>query len=258
MRRIIIIIGTALAVLGAAGGAFAAAPYNNYTGSKLVFPAKAGTKAKPVGLSMTEILRVSTPPGKRAAPLMDVKLTMYGVKLQGGKLPVCTRSKILANKTNPIGGCPRNSLIGGGPVHSLLGPSGDPSSKGTVCNTNLNLFTSGPKRQILYFWTKSLKDCGGLLTGATAPWENTISYSGPNAVVNTPLPPDVSTKVANQPGLFGSLIGERLVFPKTVGGKLALLGIGCKNGKRPWSITFTARLSSGGDETRTVKGSSKC
>ena len=60
-----------------------------------------------------------------------------------------------------------------------------------------------------------------------------------------PLPPDVSTKVANQPNFYGSLIKETLnwfkvttkVQGKTVGNNVS---VGCLHGKRPWSVTFTA------------------
>ena len=260
MKRMII-IGTAVAVLGAAAAALAASKFNNYSGSKLVIaPAAAGSKAKPVALGMTEVLKAGAPAGDRAAPLTNIKVTIYGVKLDAGNLPVCTDAKIESNKTNALGGCSKGSLVGTGPVHSELGPATDPSgAKGTACNPFLNVFNGGPKTQVFYFWTKSANDCGGLTTGATAPYDGKISYSGGNAVINVPLPPDISTKVANQPGLYGSLISETLTFSKKVAGKTYMAGIGCKGGKRAWSITFTATLyNNGGSETQTVKGSSKC
>ena len=252
MRRIII-IGTALVVLGAAGAAFAA-NFNNYNGSKLAISANKGP------LSMVETLKANAPPGQRAAPLIRIVVKISGVKLDVGKLPVCTDSLILKNKTQPTGGCSKNSLIGTGLVHALLGPGNDSSaSKGTACNPHLNVFNGGPKTQVFYFWTKSATDCGGLTTGATAPYDGKISYSGGNAIINVPLPPDISTKVANQPGLYGSLIGETLNFTKKVAGKPYMVSTSCKNHKRPWSITFTAqKYSSTQTETSTVKGSSSC
>ena len=257
--RVVIIIAVGVAVLGAAGAAFAASRYNNYTGSKLVIaPAKAGTKARPVGLAMTQILKVGAPTGMRAGPLTNITIKIYGVKLDIGKLPVCTVNKIEADKTKRIGGCAPGSLIGGGAVHSLLGPAGDPASPGAPCNPFLNAFNGGPGRQVFYFYTKSASDCGGLVTGATAPWNARISYSGATAIINNPLPADIGTKVANQPGLYSSLIAETIVYPKTVAGRAYMVGVGCKNGKRPWSISYTAHLYSGSNETQTVSGSSKC
>jgi len=256
LRRLVT-LGTAIAVLVGATAAYAA--FNSYTGSNLAITKAAGTKAKPATLGMVETLKASAPAGDRAAPLTNIKLTIYGVKLDVGKLPVCTDALIEKNKTNSDGGCPKGSVIGGGPVHSLLGPSSSPSQTGaTACNPYLNVFSGGPTTQVFYFYTKSATDCGGLTTGATAPYDSHISYSGGNAVVNVPLPSDISTKVANQPGLYGSLITETLTYSKKANGKVYMVGVGCKKGKRPWSITYTATDYSGGTETQTVKGNAAC
>lgn len=255
MRRIII-IGTAVAALGAASAAYAA--FNNYNGSGLTI--SKGHSNTP--LSMVEKLQANAPSGDRAAPLKNIKVTIYGVKLDVGKLPVCSDSKIATAKTKPTGGCPAGSVIGGGRVHSLLGPGNNPTSAqppATACNPYLNVFNGGPGKQIFYFYTKSASDCAGLTTGSTAPYDGTIKYSGKNAVINVPLPPDISTKVANQSNLYGSLITEALNFGKKVNGKVYMAGVACKGGKRPWSIQFTAQnYGSTSTFTETVKGSSPC
>jgi hypothetical protein len=260
LRRIVI-IGTAVAVLVGAAAAYAA--FNNYQGTRLAFsPNAAGSNKKPVGLGMTEKLQANAPTGDRAAPLFNIKLTIYGVKLDAGKLPVCTDAKILANKTSPTGNCPSGSLIGNGLVISSLGPGTNPSaSAGTACKPHLNVFNGGPKTQVFYFYTHSSSDCGGLTTGSTAPYDSHISYAGGNAIVNVPLPPDISTKVAGQPNFYGSLITETLNFPKKVNGKGYMTGVGCKNGKRAWSITYKAQdysTTGGGTETQTVSGKAPC
>jgi len=253
LRRIIT-IGTALAVLGA-GAALAASNFNTYSGSNLAFPGS----AKALGEKVT-LKAGSTQSGDRAAPLVHIKFTIYGVKLDVGKLPACSDAKVLANKTNPMGACPTGSLIGSGITHALLGPGSDPStSKGTACNPHINVFNGGPKTQIFYFWTNSANDCGGLTTGATAPYDGHISYKAGNAIVDIPLPPDISNKVANQPGLYGSLIQQNVTYGPKVQGKVYMQSVACKKGKRPWSITYTAQLyNSTQDETQTVRGSSKC
>lgn len=258
MRRLVI-IGTAIAVLGASAVAYAATHFNNYNGSNLAITKAAGSKAKPAALGMVETLKANAPSGQRAAPLDNIKLKIYGVKFDVGKLPVCSDSKIESNKTNPDGGCPKGSVIGGGPVHSELGSGTNSSaSAGTPCNPYLNVFNGGPKTQVFYFYTKAATDCGGLTTGATAPYDGHISYAGGNAIVNVPLPPDISTKVANLPNYYGSLITETLTFGKKADGKVYMAGVGCKAGKRAWSITFTNENYGGGSDTQTVKGSSKC
>ena len=118
---------------------------------------------------MVQTLKASAPSGQRAAPLTDIKTTLYGVKLDAGKLPVCTDAKILQNKTSPTGACPKGSLVATA-VKALLGPGTDNSaSKGTACKPHLNVFNGGPKTQVFFFWTKTASDCGGLTTGSTAP-----------------------------------------------------------------------------------------
>ena len=144
---------------------------------------------------MVQTLKASAASGERAAPLTNIKTTLYGVKLDAGKLPVCTDAKILQNKISPTGACPKGSLIASGRVNALLGPGTDnSSSKGTPCNPRLNVFNGGPKTQVFYFWTKNSSDCGGLTTGSTAPYDGHISYRNGNAVVNIPLPSGVDCR----------------------------------------------------------------
>jgi hypothetical protein len=263
----IVIIGTTLAVLVGAAVAFAA--FNNYTGSTLKYSHGAGSASKPVPLSSETILKANAPSGDRAAPLVNLKFVTYGIKYNGGKFPTCTDTQIVADKSKYEKACPAKSQIGSGPVHAELGPSTNPSaSVGTACNPFLKVFNGGPSTQVFFFTTApdapSQYTCAGLATGATAPYDGHISYQGKNAVVNIPLPPDISNKVANQPGLYGSLIAEDISYPKLTikkGGKTVAYGesIGCKNGKRPWSITFTADdYNTGTPETQTVTGSAPC
>ena len=251
MRRLVI-IGAALAVLGGAGAAYAASHYNNDSGSKLAI-------SKGVALSQVQVLNQSAPAGERPGPLTRVTFKIYGVKLDFGKLPVCTDAKIEKNKTNPNGGCPAGSLIGNGPVHSVLGPTNNPSSSvGVVaCNPFLHVFNGGPRTQVLYLYTKTPSDCHGLTTGATAPYDAHISYSGKYAIIDIPQPPDVSTHAANLP-FYGSLMNEVISFAKTVHGKAYMVGVSCKSGKRPWSITMSDQKYDGTRETQTITGKSAC
>ncbi len=259
MRRIII-IGTAVACLVGAAAAYAA--YNNYQGTTLKFnPSAAGSKKKPVGLGMTETLKAGAPSGDRVAPLKDLKVTLYGVKLDAGNLPTCSDAKIEKNKTSPLGGCSAGSKIGNGSTTALLGPASDQTAKGTPCSPRINVFNGGPKTQVFYFYTTSATQCGGLTTGATAPFDGHISYHNGNAVVDIPQPPDISTKVAGQPGLWSSLISQTVVYPKKVNGKGYMVGVGCKSGKRAWSITYKSQDYSsegGGTETSTISGKAPC
>jgi hypothetical protein len=263
LRRLVI-IGTAVAVLVGAAAAYAA--FNTYTGSKYSFsPNGAGTKSNPIPLGAVEHLQVAAPAGDRAAALTDIKVTIYGVRFNPGAFPTCTDAQIEADKTKYDKACPKGSEIASGPNHAVLGPGTDPSSaKGVPCNTNLHIYNGGAGTIVNFFTTKSATDCAGLTTGGAAPYDGHISYQGLTAVIDTPLPPDISTKVANQVGLYGSLVNAtytyarmtRKVKGKTVG---YMQSIACLRHKRPWSITFTATdYNGGGTETQTIKGNGSC
>jgi hypothetical protein len=271
LRRLII-IGTAAAVLVGAAAAYAA--FNNYAGSGVSFsPSGAGTPASPKNVNMTEVLKANAPSGQRAAPLTNIKLVIYGLKTNGGKFPTCTDSQITANPAKYEQACPKGSQIAQGPVHSLLGPASNSSSAtppATPCNPYLKVYNGGQGTQVFFFTTSPHAapqyTCAGLPTGATAPYDGHISKQGKNWVLNVPLPPDISNKVANQPGLYGSLITETL-FPVSettkVKGKSVgyMQSVGCKGHKRPFSITFTAQsypANGGNSETQTVSGNAKC
>jgi hypothetical protein len=257
LRRLVI-IGTVLTALIGATAAYAAFS-NTYKGSKVnLAPKVTGSKAHPISVGETEVLQAAnTTNGDRAAPLIDIKTTIYGVKTNGAKTPKCTDQMIEAAGAAKgyDKACPPGSMIGSGPVHALLGPASDPSSSsGFDCNTVLHIYNGGPKTQVYFFTTDATHKCGTLVTGDTAPYDGHISYKGKNWVINVPLPPDVSNKVANQVGLYGSLVSETLIFKKSK----YMQAVGCSKGKRPYSIQFTAQTYSGGTETQTIKGKDKC
>ena len=92
MRRIII-IGTALAAL-----VFAAAAYafvNSYAGTAMKFsPNKTGSKKKPAALGWTQTLAAANnTSGDRAAPLIDIKTLMYGIKVDQKDFAKCSATE---------------------------------------------------------------------------------------------------------------------------------------------------------------------
>ena len=266
MRRIVI-IGTVVAALVGAAAAYATS--NNYSESALAFaPKGAGSPARPKIVNMTETLQANAPSGDRAAPLTDIKLEVYGVRTNGNLFATCTDGQIEANPVKYERACPPQSMIGKGPVASELGPSDNPSQAGTACNPYLKVFNGGKSTQVFFFTTApdapSQNTCAGLRTGSTAPYDGHISYARKWWTLNISLPSDISTEVANLPGLYGSLISEDLSpisDTKTINGQKRgyMESIACQSGKRPWSITYTAPdYGTGANETQTVSGSAPC
>jgi hypothetical protein len=258
LRRIII-LGTAFAVLVGASVA-AAATLNTYTARLKFSPSKAGSLKKPVPLQFTELYNAaSVTAGDRAAPLVDIKTTIYGVKANSKPFPICNGRKISVMKTDSF--CPKKALVATGPVNAKLG---DTSLKGagTPCNPFLHVWNGGHGKLWFFFTTGGKYQCAGLHTGDTAAYLGRVTQHGKNQVTDVPLPPGVSTAVAGHQGVYGSLIKQVLTFRKVttkVKGKTVAFNssVGCKGGKRPYSVSFTAK-SRVGSETKTVKGSAKC
>jgi hypothetical protein len=255
----IVMVGTAVAVLVCAAVAYAA--LNTYT-AKLAFkPTSAGSAKAEVPIAWTENLgAANATSGDRAAPLTDIKTTIYGLVANYKDFPTCSFKTI---DTGPKfdAACPKGSEIGTGPVHALLGGT-DLSQSGTSCDTVLHVYNAGGGKAWYFFTTQSAADCGGLTTGATQPYPGFTKQVGKNLVSNVPLPPFVSTAVAGHANLYGSLITEVLTFPKLttkVKGKTVAYyaSIGCKAKSRPYTVAFTATNGTT-SETKTVSGKAPC
>jgi hypothetical protein len=266
LRRTII-IGTALAVLAVAGAAFAAAGFNTYTAKWGFSPSKAGSAKKPVAVGITESLSANGTGGNRAAPLVRLTTTFYGLRTNGKYFPTCSLKTVGSPPTYDKA-CPKGSLVAQGPVTGLLGPGNDGSaSHHTPCDPYLHVYNSGQGKLTYFFNTiPPTHTCAGLPTGASAPYPATLKIKGKNLVLDLPLPPDVSTVAGNLKGVYASLITFDLKFAKLtkkVHGKTVgfIESIGCNAGKRPWSQKFTAVNFSnlgGGSESATINGSTKC
>jgi hypothetical protein len=133
-----------------------------------------------------------------------------------------------------------------------------------ACNPDLVVYNGGGGKEFYFFTAPTPTACHGLTTGATAPYTGTVAQSGKNLIINVPLPPDVSTKVAGISGEYGSLIKETIkvsalstkVHGKTV---YSQASVACQGGKRPYSVSFTAVANTSSPKvTQTVKGSAKC
>jgi hypothetical protein len=260
LRRKIIII-TALCTLVGATAAYAAVS-NTYAGTNMTFSKGVGSKSKPLGVSYKQTLQAkNTDPTLAAAVLVNIRVKMYGLVSNGKSFPTCSPTKMVTLKSDSF--CPKASKFASGLVHSLLGNPSLSLSSRVPCNPNLDVFNGGKGKLWFFFTTHSTLQCAGLTTGVTAPYPGTISQQGKYQVTDIPLPPDISTRVANQPNFYGSLITETLNWAKVstkVKGKTIYnnVSVGCLKGKRPWSVTYTATTNGTDKQTSTVSGSAKC
>ena len=263
MRRIVV-IATALAVLVGAVSAYAATGgFNTYTATISFVPNKAGTKKAPATIAFTEKYVARGTNGNRTAPLTDIKTTLYGVVANGKGFPTCSQATI-ANAHSDAG-CPKGALIATGSITAILGPIADPSTSDPnqiPCNPLLHAWNGGGGKIVFFFIDRAPDHaCGPILTGAVGPFVGTVKQKGKNLVQDTPIPASVSFPLS---GVEGSLTSETLHYLKVtrkVKGKTVAYNtsVGCKNGKRPYSVTFTAESAPGGaTQSGTVSGTQKC
>jgi hypothetical protein len=262
LRRIII-VGTALCALIGATVADGATTLNNYSANINFSTSKAGSASKPVSIGYTETLAASNATaGLVAAPLVDIKTTISNARSNLKDFKTCSLRTIMTPpKFNAA--CPKGSLVATGTVNALLGGP-HLTLPATPCNPDLAVYNAGAGKEWYFFTIKTPIQCGGLTTGATAPYPGKLTQQGTNLVIDVPLPSFVSTAVAGQTGLYGSLTKETLkVSPMTtnVNGKTvgATEAIGCTAGKRNWSVAFTA-VPGASQPGQTIKttGAAKC
>lgn len=262
LRRKIIILTALFTLAVGATAAYGATAVNTYSGTNQTFSKGAGTKSKPVGTSFKQTLVANnTDPSKAAAVLVNIKVKIYGLVSNAKQFPTCSATKMVQLKSDSF--CPKASKFASGLVNSLLGDPSLSASNRVKCNPNLDVFNAGKGKLWFFFTTHSTLQCAGLTTGSTAPYPGTVSQQGKFQVTNIPLPADISTRVANQPNFYGSLIRETLNWPKVsvkVKGKTVFnnVSVGCQKGKRPWSITYTSTTNGHDRQTSTVSGSAKC
>lgn len=263
MRRIVV-IATALAVLVGAVSAYAATSGFNTYGAKIQFaPNKAGSKKAPAPIAFTEKYVAGGTGGNRTAPLTGIKTTIYGVSVNAKGFPTCSAAKIASAFTDA--GCPKGALIATGAITAILGDVSNPSTSDpnqTPCNPLLHAWNGGGGKIVFFFVDQAPQHtCGSLQTGQVPPFVGTVKQVGKNMVQNTPIPSYVSFPVS---GVEGSLTSETLHFLKVtrkVHGKTVAYSssVGCKSGKRPYSVTFTAETAPGGTvQSGTVSGTQKC
>jgi hypothetical protein len=273
LRRILI-IGTALAVLGTTT-ALAAGDFNSYTATATFSPSKAGSVKSPSAFAMRELWTAKGLNGHQAGPLTKIVSKIYGVVSHGKSFPVCTDATI--NNGGKTGkwdkACPKGSLVAEGPVNSFLVGSSQPTSQGSPCNPYLHVYNGGQGKLVFFFVTGPFSpnpakyECAGTTTGTSAPpYDATVKQQGPNEITTIPLPAYVSTRAGNIPGAYADLVRLDVTFKKLtkkVHGKTVpyQASVACKSGKRPYSFTFTATNYPGNSpstQTTTISHSAKC
>ena len=276
MRRIIIASTAALVLIGAVAAYAASSDFNSYTAKATFSPSAAGSPAHPTLSGWHEVWTAHGNNGHETAPLKHIVTKLYGIRWDGKDFPVCTAAMI--NNAGSKNGswnkvCPKGSQIGGGPVNSLFVPATSPNGPGVPCNPYEAVYNAGQGKRTIFFEEAPFAPgpqytCAGgsVKTGAAAAYTETYKVTGGYEVLDTPLPPNVSTSAGGLTGVYASLVKLNVTFPKLtrkVKGKTVSYqeSVACKAGKRPYSFTFTAQNYQGqspSSQTTTVSGRAKC
>jgi hypothetical protein len=264
LLRRLVVIATALAVLVTAVAAYAdTGGFNTYTAKITFSPNKPGSKKAPSPFAFTEKYVANGTGGNRTAPLTNIKTVLYGVAVNAKGFPTCTQAKIAAAQSDA--GCPKGAMVATGAITAILGDVTNPSSSDPnqiPCDPLLHVWNGGGGK-LVFFFVDVAPDhaCGPIQTGAVGPFVGTTKTVGKNLVQNTPIPSTVSFPIT---GVEGSLTSETLHYLKVthkVNGKTVAYNssVGCKSGKRPYSVTYTAESAPGGTvQSGTASGSQKC
>jgi hypothetical protein len=252
----IVLVATAAAMLIAASVAFAATtPINTYKATLSFNPSSSGTAKKPVKTAFTQKF-VVTPgtSGNRAGILLNIKTTVYGLKVNVKGLPTCSIGTITAAGTDAK--CPKGSLVAKGSINAVLGQAGNFATSAAVgpCNPNLDVWNAGQGKLAFFFVpaTSGAHAClgGAIKVGQVPPYPGTYKQSGKNLLVNVPIPATVDFP---SQGLVGSLESETLKWSSP-----GITSVACKGNKRPYSNAFTATLPQQANQTTNVSGSAAC
>jgi hypothetical protein len=252
----IVLAATVAAMLIAATVAFAATTsINTYKATVSFSPSSSGTAKQPKKIAFTQKF-VVTPgtAGNRAGILLNIKNTVYGVKVNVKGLPTCTIGAITQAGTDT--GCPKGALVAKGSIKALLGPTTDFAASATsgTCNPVLDVWNAGQGKLAFFFVPAptGAHSClgGALKVGQVPPYPGTYKQSGKNLVVNVPIPATVDYP---SQGLVGSLQSETLKWTSQ-----GITSVACKGSTRPYSNSFTATLPNQASQTTTVPGSAPC
>jgi hypothetical protein len=235
MRRIIITC-TAVAGLVLAASAYALVT-NSYTATATFSPGKAGSAKSPFPIGLTLKYTATASGGNRPAALTDINNTFYGLKTNGRLFPTCTVAQIAAAKSDA--GCPAGSQVGTGGLTARIGPSNNPMDPGAPCAKSVHVYNAG-QGKLAFILVGPASACSGI--GFLPPFPATMTPRGPQLFIDAPIPAFISHAVR---GIDGSLLTENLNYTrltKTSGGKKHgfLESVACKNGKRPYTTSFTA------------------
>jgi hypothetical protein len=224
MTKVRIAVVAALAALGFA--AVAHAVTNTYTLSGKVSPSKAGTKKKPMPVSVSFKIGVAETAGQRPASIKAVEVQIPNGKVNGKSFPKCSVA-ILTDK-GPSG-CPKGSQVGGGQFDSIAGSSTDPNDKSLACRATAKAFNAA-NGHLLIFVSGAPPTCAIAINKTI---DATLKTSGSTTTLKFTIPDDLVHPVPGFDNTPTSILGSVKKLTRNVKGKKVpfIASTGCSGGK---------------------------
>jgi hypothetical protein len=248
MRKARVFVAAFVAMLSIV--AVAAAQTNQYTVTGKVSPAKGGSKAKPKAGSLNFNFQTSEAAGLLPSPIATYSIGFEGGQVNTDLLPFCTAASMTAAKTNT--GCAAKSKIGSGVVKSKVGTAGQPVATAVDCQLGLTLYNAGKNKAALWL------EGGNAANPCIAQIAQAIDAKFKKKGSTTSLEFTVPMQLRHQLGLDIAVTDvtskiNRIVVTKKGKKRGYLEGIGCKDGKRDITVTFTDETGKATPVKQTLK-----
>jgi len=255
MRRVAAVVAALSVVLVVTAVAFAA-QVNTYNVTASTSPTRAGTKAKPVPVSIKFNYQVAEQSGQEPAAVKRYKISFYGIRSVNGALfKKCSAAQIAA-AGNDDSGCPKGSQVGSGKIQSHVYNNNDPSGNGAlICNKDLHLYNAG-KGKITLFLTGPAADCQAAPGGQPPFTGKYVAGEGGGTALQFDTPANLLHPVAGLTVAVRNVTSK--INLKTVTKKGVKKGyyesVKCKGKSRPVAVTFTPESGS----PSTAKATAAC
>lgn len=234
MKRIAVALVVAASMIVAAV-AFGA-QVNTYSVTAKTSPTKAGSKKKPVPVSLTFNYKVGEKSNQRPAGVNEYKIGFAGIRSDNSVAPKCSYAQIQQQQGDAK--CPAGSLVGSGTITNTVGLTADPTSKAATCTLNLRLRNQAGG-MVLVLQSPAGTTCAGVAVNdsidgkfknASSPnGLGVLSFKVPSRLLH-PGAPTISVAVTDVTSKINLVKKGKKAFFTSVGG--------CKAGKRAVQVVF--------------------
>jgi hypothetical protein len=257
MRKKLLIFAALTVVAAFAAIAYAQEP-NTYTVTGGTSPTNAGSKAKPVPVSVKFNYTVGTASGNRPSPLKRYSIAFKGLTVNTNSFPKCSTSTLETG--TPDDKCPAKSIMGTGYIENATGAKDNPADQSVKCNAKLWVVNGGANKANIYVKgspsaTDPREQCAIELA---APIPAKFVKKNGGTALEFDVPPSLLHPL---PTLDNAVKRVQSTIKKVTAKKNGkTVGFfqsegGCVGGKRDISVTFTPE--SGAASTTTAKVSCK-